>query len=47
MQIPFEVDPPEKVEKGADKSETVNPQNPQSSQSSQEQASKLVRSHYC
>jgi exodeoxyribonuclease VII large subunit len=43
MQIPFEVDPPEKVEKGAEKSETVNPQNlqrQQSPQSPQEPATK-------
>jgi exodeoxyribonuclease VII large subunit len=33
MQIPFEVDPSEKVEKGAEKSESVNPQNAQNSES--------------
>ena len=42
MQIPFEVDTPEKAGNSTAKSETQNPQNPQSPQ---EPASKIGRAH--
>mgnify|MGYP001234691891 CR=1 FL=1 len=40
MQIPFEVDPPEKVEKRDEKSETLSPQEQESPQSQLEFLSK-------